>query len=134
MNWLPRQRLVTILEHEPSWFAECMSAVGILLWSCFALVGDDFDLAGGAVMMPMAGLVFGPARLGALFHLDAPPRVIAACLGFVWWAWLLTALGQQFGLVPSHGAFAALAIGDALTVCRFSIVALRLRHGVARRA
>lgn len=122
------RRIALIMEFEPSWIAEFMCAAGILLWSAFTY-GDAFTVRGWAWCMPIIGLAFGPARMALLFRLDPLPRVLAAAMSFVWWAWLTLSLFEAFGRVPTLGAFAALAMGDLLTVGKFSIAALRHREG-----
>lgn len=123
-----RQRVGLMLEFEPSWFAEAMSATGIFWWAAFALLSDDFDMHASAYVMPCLGLVAGPLRAALLFRLNPMPRVAAAAAGFVWWTTLLAGLMHQYGSVPMEGACLALMVGDALTVAKFSIWAWRLMH------
>ena len=117
------RRLALIVQFEPSWFAECVSAIGILLWSVFAILTDNYGVRGWSLAMPVAGLLVGPSRLFLLFRLDAAPRVAMAAVGFVWWGWICFTLYDRLGIVPAHGALMALALGDLLTVLKFSLSA-----------
>ncbi len=123
------KRIEFILLYEPSWFGEFISASGIFLWALATLWTDDFAISGWAWFMPAVGIVFGPLRVLLLFHLDPLPRVLAACGGFVWWSWLCWSMFLIFGIVPTLGAFAALVVGDILTVSKFSLAVLRVNKG-----
>ena len=84
-------------------------AVAITEWAC---------------ALPGFGLLFGPIRIMLLFRLVPLPRVLAAMLGFVWWSGICYGAWVARGALPGLGAFQALAVGDILTVAKFSTLAI----------
>lgn len=118
-----QRRVMIIMQYEPSWFAECMSALGIFLWGAFALLTDDYDVTGMACIMPLFCLVLGPTRIAVLFSLRPEFRVLVACIGFVFWVVVASSLHHRSGFLPAEGMAVALAFGDVLTVGKFSLVA-----------
>ena len=117
------RRVDTVLRFEPSWFAECMAGVAMLLWSVSAFITDDHRMNALGYVAPLAGLLLGPARMAFLFRLNPEPRVLAACASFVWFAGLFAALCHTRGTVPGLGLIAAFMLGDLLTVAKFSLIA-----------
>lgn len=113
-------RIALILQYEPSWIAECVSAVGITSWSVLSWYTDMYRLQGWDWFMPGVGIVFGPLRAFLLFHLTLVPRSLAAAAGAVWWAWLYYSMELVWGPVPGEAGFAALFVGDILTAAKFS--------------
>lgn len=121
-------RMSMILRYEPSWFAEAMSALAMAGWSLIAFLSDAYNMEGWGYAMPVVGILLGPARLLYLAKTDAEPRVVAACMAFCWWLPLGLSLFDQRGLVPALALFSAMALGDLLTVAKFSLVALLERQ------
>lgn len=122
------RRISLIIQYEPSWFAECMSATGIFLWALFAVLGDDFILTKHALLLPCFCLMFGPSRFLVLFGLRPELRVLVAMISWSIWATIGTSLFQTNGLLPAEGIIAGVALGDLLTVGKFSIVSLARHH------
>lgn len=122
------RRIANIIEYEPSWFAESGSALGIFLWSMFAMTTDDYKVTGMAWLMPAVGLLFGPLRLMALFQTTPMFRVACAMAGVIGWGWLYATLFASKGLIPGLAGYFVLGYMDMLTVARFSLIARRERH------
>lgn len=137
-SWLVRiaMRAQLILNHEPSWFAEFTSGLGVVGWSALALLTDDYAVTGWAAVQPCLGLLFGCWRVATLIRvfvkleLNLMARVLFSGIGFVWWLWLTALLIQHSGPLPGEGPFAAWAIAEVLTVLKFSmLVAQEQRRG-----
>ena len=134
MTDLTRARIVLILQYEPSWFAEFMSALGISAWSVLSWFTDDYRIHGWEWLMPGIGILFGPLRAWLLFHLDPAPRVVAAAAGAVWWGWLAYSMWKVWGAVPGESGLGALFVGDMLTLMKFSLAAVLAEREAARDA
>jgi hypothetical protein len=117
------RRIVMIMQYEPSWFAEVMSATGLFLWAVFAFMTDDYDVTGPACILPALCILFGPIRTAALFSLQAQWRVLAAIVAGAFWISIWSSLFTRSGFLPVHGIVIGVLLGDALTIGKFSLVA-----------
>ena len=122
------RRVIFIIQYEPSWFAECMSATGLFFWAVFAFITDDFIKTDTALLLPLFGCLLGPARLLILFGLRAELRVFFAMTNFLVWVVLFDGLFRRYGIVPAEGLIIGVALGDVLTVGKFSLVAQQARR------
>ena len=133
-----RSRVSWLLDYEPTWFPEAASGFAILGWSLAVFATDDYRIEGADWLMPVAGLLIGPARWLLTLRLWRGPRVTAAAVGALWWGWILIAAAQHWGVVPMMGPTSGMALLDLLTLGRFSIPGVRdlvadLRHRRAAR-
>ena len=120
-----RSRVSWLLDYEPTWFPEVASGFAILGWSLAAFVTRDYTIEGGAWLMPVAGLLIGPARWLLTVRLPRGPRVAAAAVGAVFWGWILIATAQRWGVVPMMGPTSGMLLLDMLTLGRFSMPGVR---------
>ena len=121
------RRITFIIQYEPSWFAEFMSAASLFYWSFFAMISDDFFSHPNFYTTPALGLLLALTRLFALFRLIPELRVALAMANFLVWMSIFTGLYRVYGIVPAEGLIIGLAFGDVLTVGKFSLVSW-IRH------
>ena len=113
-------RLWYVLSYEPSWFAEFSSGLGMLLWGIFALLTLDYHVSGPDLVLPLVGVVVGPARWLTLARLNSAPRAALSFVAGSWWIIIASALYSHAGATMGIGADTALAVQDCLTLAKFS--------------
>ena len=120
-----RVRIAWLLDYEPTWFPELSSGLAISGWSLAVFVTADYQIRGGAWLLPCLGLAFGPLRWALLLRLWWGPRATTAAFGAAWWSWIICAASQRYGVVPMMGPIAGFLVLDLLTLLRFSAPSAR---------
>jgi hypothetical protein len=119
-----RNRILFVIDFEPSWHTEFGAGLGMLLWSVFAFFTDDLRVTGTDYLLPFVGVAFGPLRWVLLFQVVPAPRAGASAIGAAVFAWIGCGLAGHYGVVPLLGFIIAFFVMEVLTICRFSSRAL----------
>ncbi len=121
--WL--ERVVYLLEFEPTWFPELGFAIGAVGWAVFAFFTDDITVTGWAWALPGLAGVLGVVRGIVLLRLWYAARVVLTSLSALLVAWLWWGLAGRYGIVPQMAWLGGIFIIELLTAAKFSIPCLR---------